>query len=241
MKKNSNWNEQEKKYGSLRDKALSKIDAKSVSEAPFVYAQRQTVTKALTRIDLFKHILETQGAIVECGVHNGSSLFLYDHLSSILEPYNMHRKIIGFDTFEGFKSLSNKDASNVTPDIFNDVSFDHLIEWTELQKMNRSVSHIEKVELVKGDACETIPKFVDENPHLIIALLYLDFDIYEPTKTALEHLLPLVPKGGIVAFDELNQKKWPGETVALKEAISINKIKLQRMSYDPWPSYYIVE
>ena len=58
--------------------------------------------------------------------------------------------------------------------------------------------------MIKGDATKTIPKFVKENPYLIIALLYLDFDIYEPTKVALEHLLQLVPKGGIVGLDEIN-------------------------------------
>ena len=39
---------------------------------------------------------------------------------------------------------------------------------------------------------------------------------------ALEHLLPLVPKGGIVVFDELNVERWAGETKALKEYLKIN-------------------
>jgi hypothetical protein len=71
---------------------------------------------------------------------------------------------------------------------------------------------------------ETIPIYVKENPHLIIAMLYLDFDLYEPTKVALENFLPLVPKGGIVAFDEVNSKKWAGETIALKEVLNINNL-----------------
>ena len=62
---------------------------------------------------------------------------------------------------------------------------------------------------------------------MIIALLYLDFDIYEPTKVALEHLLPLVPKGGIVGLDEINCKKWEGETIALKETLSLNSVRYE--------------
>ena len=72
-------------------------------------------------------------------------------------------------------------------------------------------------------------------------MLYLDFDIYEPTKVALDHLLPLVPKGGIVGLDEINCKKWQGETIALKEVLSINGLRLQKFFYDPWVSYFVVE
>ncbi len=72
----------------------------------------------MTRIDLFKKILEVQGADVECGVHKGNSLFLYNHLSTILEPYNFNRKIIGFDIFEGFRSISKKDSDSITKDDF---------------------------------------------------------------------------------------------------------------------------
>ena len=36
-----------------------------------------------------------------------------------------------------------------------------------------------------------------------------------------------MPKGAIIAFDELNNKNWPGETVALLESIDINILKLK--------------
>ena len=76
---------------------------------------------------------------------------------------------------------------------------------------NRAVSHISKTELVKGDATKTIPKYIKQNPQLIIALLYVDFSTYAPTKTALKYLLPLVPKGGVICFDKLNCKDWKGD------------------------------
>jgi hypothetical protein len=166
---------------------------------------------------------------------------LYYHLSNIFEPFGFNRKIIGFDTFEGFASISDKDDPRITKQDFSDTSYQDLLEWVELQDSNRSVSHVNKVELVKGNAVDTIPGYVSENPHLIVALLYLDFDLYEPTKIALENFLPLVPKGGVVAFDELNTKKWSGETIALKEVLNINSVNLRKFYYDPWVSYYIVE
>ena len=75
----------------------------------------------------------------------------------------------------------------------------------------------------------------------LVCIVYLDFDIYEPTSIALKHLLPLVPKGGIIGFDEINSKKWKGETIALKENIKICDTKLQKFYFDPWVSFYEVE
>jgi len=224
-----------------KQKMLNKITGEQIAKNPFVYMDRQLVTIALTRIKLFEKILEVQGSIVECGVFQANSLFIYAHLSSILEPYNFNRKIIGFDTFEGFRSISDKDPKGINEKDFANTNLDHLKTWAKIFDENRAVSHIPKIELIKGNAINTIPKYVHDNPHLIISLLYLDFDIYEPTSVALKNFLPLVPKGGIIGFDELNSKKWKGETIALKENIVLENIKLKRFYFDPWVSFYEVE
>ena len=54
--------------------------------------------------------------------------------------------------------------------------------------------HIPKIELVKGDVRKTIPKYIKDNPHLIVSLLYLDLDLYEPTRAALRNFIPRMPK-----------------------------------------------
>ena len=231
----------ENKQLNKKQRMLSKITGKQIATNPFVYMDRQLVTTALTRIKLFEKILEVQGSIVECGVYQANSLFIYAHLSSILEPYNFNRKIIGFDTFEGFRSISDKDPNGINEKDFSNTNLDHLKTWVKIFDENRAVNHIPKIELIKGNAINTIPKYVKDNPHLIISLLYLDFDIFEPTSIALKNFLPLVPKGGIIGFDELNSKKWKGETIALKENITLENIKLKRFYFDPWVSYYEVE
>ncbi len=125
----SNWSSQEEEYSNRRNELLDETSPRDVANAPFVYSTRQNLTTALTRIDLFRKVLDVQGAIVECGVYKGNSLFLYNHLSTILEPYNSNRKIIGFDTFDGFRSLSNtEDDHSQSENDFSDVSFDHLSE-----------------------------------------------------------------------------------------------------------------
>ena len=98
-----------------------------------------------------------------------------------------------------------------------------------------------KVELIKGDATKTIPKFIKDNPHTVVSLLYLDFDIYKPTKVAIENFIDRMPKGAIIAFDELNDKNWKGETQAVLETVGIKNLRISRFPFDTFFSYAIIE
>lgn len=168
------------------------------------------------------------------------------HISSILEPYNYTRQIIGFDTFTGFLGVNEKDSlTGSSEHLHAEAGQTHANIKEELEKLiklhdqNRPLGHVPKVQLVEGDACKTIPKYIEKNPHMLISLLYLDFDLYEPTKVALEHLLPRVVKGGIVACDELNCPEFPGETIALLETMDLSKVELCRFPFDPYISYFV--
>ena len=234
-------NKHEVGYENQMAEFMDKTDLKNYMNDPFLFMRRQRVAEYLGRVELFQKIQNVAGSIVECGVKRGGSLMLYSHLSSCLEPFNLNRKIYGFDTFEGFRSINkDKDLVRVNESMFADVSYDTLKKSIEIQDLNRPIGHIPKVELIKGDACKTIPEFVKQRPELTIALLYIDFDIYEPTKVAIQHLLPLVPRGGIVVFDEFNDERWPGETTAVKELLNLRELKMRRFTYDPQPAYFIV-
>ncbi len=212
------------------------------------HVRRQDVARFLAKYELFKLALPANGSIVECGVFTGAGIFNWLHFSSILEPYNHTRKIIGFDTFSGFPSIHAEDMRAGGSQHLHEgaLSTAHNIQkeiegLALLHDRNRPLGHIPKVQLVAGNACETIPQYISKNPHLLISLIYLDFDIYEPTKVALEHLYPRIVKGGIVAFDELNCPEFPGETTALMSHLDLRQVKLQRFSHDPYISYFIKE
>lgn len=208
------------------------------------FIRRQEVTRFLSLYELFKKIVTVKGSIVECGVFRGFGLMSWAQFSAVLEPANLMRRIYGFDSFEGFPSVSDKDTNHFRKADVGDLSFD---SYEQLQKLisayddNRFLGHVDKVKLVKGDVCESIPTFIQENPHLTVSLLFLDFDLYEPTKVAIEHFLPRMPKGSIIAFDELDNPIWPGETLALIETLGFNRLKLQRQPWDPYISYAVVE
>jgi len=50
-----------------------------------------------------------------------------------------------------------------------------------------------------------------------------------------------MPKGGIIAFDELNTKKFVGETIATLEIIGIKNLKIKRFPFEPNKCYCILE
>lgn len=202
-----------------------------------LFMNRQSLVRFLVRYELFKKILNVKGSIVECGVHKGASLMLFANLSAIYEPYAYNRKIIGFDTFAGFPSIDKKDGTFAIAGDLADVNLDIIEKSIELYNKNRPINHISKVKTIKGDAVQTIPKFFAENSSILVSLLYLDFDLYEPTKVALKTIMPRMPKGAIIAFDELCVPQFPGETTALLETFDINKYELKKFPEEPHISY----
>jgi hypothetical protein len=116
-----------------------------------------------------------------------------------------------------------------------------ILEAAKLFDMNRSIGHLPKLKLVSGDATKTIPDYVNKNPHLVVSLLYLDFDVYEPTLVALQSFVPRMPKGAIIVFDELNSEAWPGETLAVLETIGIRNLRIQRLPWESCICYAVIE
>ena len=177
-------------------------------------------------------------------MHQGNGLLTWGILSSIFEPVNHVRKIIGFDTFGGFADISEQDKVNNNAHAkvggLSVNAYDDLNEGIKLFDSFRPLGHIPKIELVKGDATKTIEEYITNNPHLVVSMLYLDFDVYLPTKKAIELLRPRMPIGSMIVFDELHIKEWPGETQALQDTLGISNLKIQRFPFHPQISYAIL-
>jgi hypothetical protein len=208
------------------------------------YIRRQDLTRLLARYEIFKRILPVKGSVVECGVYRGAGLMSWANFSAILEPNNLMRRIYGFDSFAGFPQISSQDATsarNTRPGELSADCFEELQSLIGAFDQNRFLGHVPKVELIRGDAAATIPAFIESHPHVVISLLFLDFDLYEPTKIALEYLLPRMPKGAVIAFDELDNPAWPGETLALLHGRGIGSLWLERLDFDPYIGFAVVE
>ncbi|MFT5207359.1 MAG: hypothetical protein ACI9CF_001111 [Candidatus Omnitrophota bacterium] len=211
-----------------------------------MFLSSKNLARILFMQHLYEKIVETQGVVMEFGTRWGQNLSLFAALRGIYEPFNRHRKIIGFDTFKGFPSISKKDLPDhdvikpgglaVTPDYK-----DYLNQTMEFQEKDNPMAHIKKFELREGDATLELPKYLKDNPQTIVSLAFFDLDIYEPTKKCLEAIKPHLVKGSILGFDELNDPDSPGETVALREVFDMNQIRLKRYKFASRTSYFVVE
>jgi hypothetical protein len=216
------------------------------------YVRRQHLKRFLAMYEIFKLALPVKGSIVECGVFKGFGVMSWAKLSAMLEPENLTRRIYAFDTwriyafdtFAGFPSIHGKDktdVADVTPGGLYADSHDELLALLTEYDRDRFLGHIDKVHLIKGDVVSTIPPFLESHPHLVVSLLFLDMDLYEPTKAALEHFVPRMPRGALLVFDELDNPMWPGESVATLEQMGFGRLALRRFEWDPYISYAVLD
>ena len=125
-------------------------------------------------------------------------------------------------------------------DTYDIISKEELERCINMFDQNRSIGHVPKVELVKGDLVETAPDYIEKNPHLVVSLLYLNVNIYEPTKAAIQAFVPRMPKGAVIAFGELDHPECPGETLAVLEGLNLKELELKRVPYDTTRCYAVI-
>jgi len=211
-----------------------------------LFLSSKNLSRILFMNHIYQQIVDVQGVVMEFGTRWGQNMALFSALRGIYEPFNRMRKIVGFDTFTGFPSISSIDSKNV-PMIregglaCTENYAPYLEKVMEYQEQDNPLSHIKKYEIRVGDAIVEIDKYLKEYPETIVALAFFDFDVYEPTKKCLKAIRPHLVKGSILAFDELAVHDTPGETVALQEVFGLNNVKLKRYRYASPVSYFEVE
>lgn len=151
------------------------------------------------------------GDFVECGVAAGSQIGAMQLANEYFRSSRIPKKIIGFDSFEGIPLAGPEDAEQ--PGIGKITHAQNVPEAERLVSSGITVHSKESVlsnfkqwglptdnlHLVKGWFQDTLPQ---NNTIKEIALLRLDGDLYESTMVCLEHLYPLVVKGGVVIIDD---------------------------------------
>jgi hypothetical protein len=210
-----------------------------------LYMRSSVVAKFLYVNELYQQIINIPGVVMEFGVWWGQNLALFESFRAAYEPYNYTRKIIGFDTYEGYPSISPQDGScdlvKLNQYAVSENYMEHLSALLAYHQQENVMSHVKKYELVKGDATVTIGEYLDNHPETIISLAYFDMQLYEPTLKCLEAIKPYLVKGSVIAMDELNSSEFPGETVAFREAFGSMNFRLTRSRFLPDRSYAVIE
>ncbi len=210
-----------------------------------LYLRSTILAKILYLNELYQAIRNLPGIVVEFGVWWGANLALFESFRSVYEPYNWTRKVVGFDTFRGYPSITEKDGTSnyaaVGGYTVTESYEEYLRQMLDAHEADNVISHITKYELVKGDVVETIEEYLHDNPQTAIALAYFDLALYEPTKKCLEAIKPYLMRGSVLAMDELNSKDFPGETIAVREVFGLDKYRIVKSQFLPDRSYIVIE
>lgn len=210
-----------------------------------LFLTRATLGRILFMQKLYAKTLSTHGVIMEFGVRWGQNLGLFSALIGIYEPYNLTRKIIGFDTFEGFVSVGHEDGTSPEAQVgglaVTENYEEQLNQILTAKQQTMPRGHCKRHELVKGNVIETLPAYLEKHPETIISLAFFDLDLYEPTKKCLELIRPYLSKNSIVGFDQLAWGAFPGETQALREAWGLSNFEILREPESPQQCYIVMK
>jgi hypothetical protein len=201
----------------------------------------QTHARLLHYNALYQQIVPVPGMVLEFGVQWGASLSQLIALRSVYEPFNLSRRVVGFDTFAGFPSVDVRDGPLVkVGDYSSEEGFRKSLESIlDALEQQAPCSELRRFELVEGDVLHTIGPWMEANPHALVAMAIFDMDVYLPTKHAMEHVIPRLTKGSILVFDELCHPGFPGETVAVQEVLRGYGVKLRRSPLQPYSSWCV--
>lgn len=193
--------------------------------------------KVISHWELYKKIVNIPGDIIEVGVFKGASLLRFSTFRELLENYTS-RKIVGFDNFGSFPISTTASAKDLEFAKNHDNNSGMGLEQEELYKIIEH-KNFKNIELIKGNIIDSIPKYINVNPHTKISLLHLDVDVYEPTKYALETLWDRLVSGGLVLFDDYNYIE--GGTKAIDEFLEVKGLKdqLLKSPYSKVPCYIV--
>lgn len=210
-----------------------------------LYMRSSVLAKLLYVNELYQQITDLPGVVMEFGVWWGQNLALFGSLRGIYEPYNYTRKVVGFDTFEGYPSVAPEDGAHELAAVgqyaVSDDYVSYLQRVLDYHERENTMSHVKKYELVQGDATEGIDRYLAEHPETIVALAYFDMQLYEPTKHCLAALKPHLVRGSVIALDELNSDEFPGETIAVREVFGLDRYRIHRSRFLPDRSYLVID
>lgn len=182
------------------------------------------------------------GDIAEFGVAGGVSLMAFTRLLHLYDrglDHKERKNIYGFDSFEGLPVLHDHDVSDaVTNKEMKRGGFEDPLGYKHLLTF---ANHFDNVHLVEGWFSDSLPEFIRNNPSVMFSLVHIDCDLYESTKDVLEHVWERVAPGGIIVFDELFHKDFPGETRAFNEFFNDKQgqFRLKKSSMKPDKKYII--
>ena len=129
-----------------------------------LYMNRHLLSRILFMKELYTKIVAVHGIVIEFGTRYGQNMSLFSSFRGLLEPFNMNRKLVCFDTFQGFIATDEKDGEferAIEGEFSVNKGYEHhlqeVLEWHQTQS---PLADIPRFEIRKGDAGEELKKYL---------------------------------------------------------------------------------
>jgi hypothetical protein len=178
--------------------------------------------------EVYRQILSRPGIVVDLGTWRGQTAVLCENFRAIFEPLHLNRRIVCFDTFEGYRGFSDEDRPST---LHRDGTYDtggsdyarRLAHLLEVHERNNAMGHqYGKHRVIHGDCRETLPQFFAEHRNEFVALAFFDLNSSEPTRAAFDLIWDRLVPGGVVAIWQLTRDAIPAEGMVYTDHI-LNK------------------
>jgi Methyltransferase domain len=178
----------------------------------FVYAPRRLLRRALFEFYRYDHVYDVlrefraacEGpfALLEFGTSAGYS---FVKLLYATEYLGMRADVTvhGFDSFEGLPASADPRDGDYGIDNERWVAGEYRADFQQLQ--DYCSRRFRNFRLHKGDFAATLtPALLSSFAHQQPILVWIDADYYTSARAVMERLIPVLPSGCVVYFDELN-------------------------------------
>lgn len=205
----------------LNNESLNALFLKRFEDSEKFSSKKIEFFLALENVLKYIFSNKIEGDIIECGVFKGANCrFICNYL---VEKNNKTKSIYLYDTFEGMPAASVDDTNISTKKNYNyylknlnkNSSLSNFYRYEEINNVKNNVISTNydenRIHFIKGLVENTIPKNIPKK----ICLVILDTDYYSSTIHELNHLYPLVEKGGIIIIDDYGT--WSGVKKAVDE------------------------
>ena len=210
-----------------------------------LFARASALSKLFFLHEAYLNIRSIPGDIYVFGVWLGQDVVVFESQRAMLEPYNASRKIIGFDTFKGYSGFSDNDLLS---DTIKDQGYttsqtyvQFLEELLAYHRKENTMGHAVTHRLIEGDVSKTVKQYVDQNQASMVAMAYFDLALYEPTIAALNAINERLVPGSVIVMDELNDPRYPGETIAFREWAKEKSYEIKRSEILPDRTFIILK
>ena len=190
-----------------------------------LFIRGSLLARFLAISEIYQQIVKIPGIIIDLGTWRGQTAVLCENLRAIYEPLHFNRRIVCFDTFEGYIGFSGKDKPSA---LHKEGSYrlggkeyaELLRTLLVLHEKNNAMGHYHgKHRVIEGDCRVTLPKFFKDHSNEFVSLAFFDVNSFEPTVKSFDLIYKNLAPGGIIAFWQLTRDSIPAEGMAYTKKI----------------------